>query len=222
SEMLFVWEPEQEKWLTVRNVLAVDGVAVPDSRNRLTVALAESGPDRLPRLRRLRDESARFNIGGIFRNFSDPTLVLQFLDEPDQPRFTFTITGTEKVAGVNTWKLAFSERTRPTVVQSATSDLPSNGFVWIDGANGSVVRTSLTLTDPETNVAAEVTVDYRLNPKLSLWVPMRLVEHYTQQRFVNRAPPGSPPRQGTMSERIEGVATYSNFRRFETSARIVP
>jgi hypothetical protein len=51
----------QEKWLTVRNVLAVDGVTVPDSRDRLTAALADSNPDRLPRLRRLRDESARFN-----------------------------------------------------------------------------------------------------------------------------------------------------------------
>ena len=59
---------------------------------------------------------------------------------------------------------------RPTVVQSAISDLPSNGFVWVDGANGSVARTSLTLTEPETNVSAEITVDYRPNPKLTLWV----------------------------------------------------
>jgi hypothetical protein len=45
--------------------------------------------------------------------------------------------------------------------------------------------------------------------KLKMWVPARMRETY-----VDRA--------GTRNEeRIECTATYSNFRRFETSARIV-
>jgi len=43
-------------------------------------ALAETAANRLTRLRRLRDEGARFNIGQIVRNFSDPSVALQFLD----------------------------------------------------------------------------------------------------------------------------------------------
>ena len=37
-------------------------------------------PRRRTRLRRLRDESARFNLGRIYRNINYPTLALQYLD----------------------------------------------------------------------------------------------------------------------------------------------
>jgi hypothetical protein len=33
---------------------------------------------------------------------------------------------------------------------------------------------------------------------------------------------GTPPRTAIVNETIECVATYANYRRFETSARIVP
>src|SRR6185295_17990348 len=72
SEMLFMWLPGESTWLAVRNVLAVDGRPVPDSQNRLTDRLGDPSAGRVTRLRRLMDESARFNLGRIYRNINYP------------------------------------------------------------------------------------------------------------------------------------------------------
>jgi hypothetical protein len=223
SEMLFAWLPEQQSWLTARNVLAVNGAPVPDSRNRIDAALTDApdGSDRRTRLRRLRDEGARFNVGRIYRNFNDPTLVLQFLHPVYQPRFNFTVLGTEKMNGIEAWKLSFAERVFPTVIQTPTIDLPSSGVAWVERASGAVARTRLILTDPSTNMHGDITVEYRHNPRLGVMVPTRMTEEYTQMLLANVAAAGEPQRITTMRERIECVATYSNFRRFETTARMI-
>ena len=221
SETLFAWVPEQQAWLTARNVLTVDGATVPDSKARLDAALAENSPDTRARLRRLRDEGARFNVGRIYRNFNDPTLVMQYLDPTYQPRFAFTMLAAEKVNGVDAWKIAFAERARPTLIQTPTLDLMSNGTVWIGRTDGSVVRTMLTVKDVSSNTTAQIDVDYRLDPKLGVRVPVRMSENYEQQALENIAPAGAPQRLATRRERIECVATYTNYRRFETSGRLV-
>jgi hypothetical protein len=218
SETVFAWLLEQQSWLIARKVLSVDGVRVPDSKERLDAALSESEPDRATRLRRLRDEGARYNIGRIYRNFNDPTFVLQLLAPGVQPRFVFTMLGVEKDA----WKVAFAERELPTVIQTPTANLLSNGTVWIGRADATVLRTSLVIKDPSTNTEAEISVDYKFDVRLGIGVPIRMAEVYVQTVIRNVAPAGSPQRLITASERIECVATYSNYRRFETSGRLVP
>jgi hypothetical protein len=221
SEMVFAWLPETQSWLAARHVLTVDGAPVADSKDRMDAALAAPGPEGRARIRRLRDEGARFNIGRVYRNFNDPTLVLQFLDPGYQGRFAFSLVGKERANEVDAWKIAFAERGPPSLITAPASDLPSNGLVWIGRVDGTVVRTSLTLKDAATNTRADIVVDYRRSPKLGIEVPVRMVETYMQQALVDGASPGTPRKLVTMRERIECVATYSNFRRFETSGRLV-
>ena len=219
SETVFAWLLEQQSWLTARKVLSVDGTPVPDSKERLDAVLGETGSARSARLQRLRDEGARFNIGRIYRNFNDPTFVLQFLTPAFQSRFAFTMLGVEKAS----WKIAFSERTAPTVVQTPTSkNLLSSGIVWIGRADATVVRTELLVKDPSAHTTADISVDYRFDPRLGIGVPVRMAELYTQSAISNIAPAGSPARLITTWERIECDARYSNYRRFETSGRVVP
>src|ERR1051326_2924754 len=90
SEMSFMWMPDETTWITIRNVLRLDGAPVADSRERIDAAIADQNAGGSSQLRRLRDEGARFNIGRISRNFSDPMLGLQVLEPTFQPRFTFT------------------------------------------------------------------------------------------------------------------------------------
>jgi len=220
SELLFMWMPEAQEWLTVRTVLRVNGAPIAESRDRLERALAETDPGRLARLRRLRDEGARFNIGQIVRNFNDPTLALQFLDPVYQPRFTFTLSARRRVNGVDAWQLAFDEYRSPPVVDSDGHDSFSEGSVWVAVSDAAVVRTSARWEDARTNTRANMVVSYRRDPKLEMWVPARMEESYAQNRLVSSE--GRPPRFGTVNEQIECVATYSNFRRFETSGRLVP
>jgi hypothetical protein len=170
-------------------------------------------------LRRLRDEGARFNIGQVVRNFSDPTLALQFLDPVYQPRFTFTLSAKRKVNGVDAWQLVFAEHRQPTVIDSDGHEIFAEGSVWVAVSDAAVVRTSARWEDARTNTRANMVVNYRRDPKLEMWVPARMVESYAQNRVSSE---GHPPRFVTVNEQIECVATYSNFRRFETSGRLVP
>jgi hypothetical protein len=208
AEMLFVWLPEELVWLTVRSVVSADGRPVPGSEGRLDSALHASVSDRLAGLRRVINDNARFNVGRTYRNFNYPTLVLSFLDPAIQPRFTFGLAGRERIHGVDAWKVNYEERGSPTVIQGDGADLKSRGSVWVAVQSGAVVRTQLALTIPPA-AWATVEVDYQQDPKLTMWVPVAMHETYMDMR-------GS-----AVHEHIGGEATYSGFRRFETSGRLL-
>jgi len=55
------------------------------------------------------------------------------------------------------------------------------------------------------DMRATIVVDYGMEPRLGIWVPVKMTESY-------RMP----------DETLEAVASYSNYRRFETSVRVVP
>lgn len=234
SEMLFMWVPGDQVWLGARYVHTVDGKPVSDSYQRIEEALKVKGEDVAQRLRHLRDESARFNLGDIYRNFSDPTFVLLFLDPAYQDRFRFSVVGTETIAGESAQKVAFEEFARPTLITAGPTNIFSKGFVWVKEDDGTVLKTQLNLvvdatfnraappmirtstpTGPQmtsfsgmgvASLTASIVVDYQFDPRLELWVPARMSERYDQTR---------PERN------ISGVATYTNFRRFETSVGVI-
>jgi hypothetical protein len=218
SEMLFVRGEQEVTWLAVRNVLTVkdNGFTVPEavvgSKDRIDRALKDTSSGQFARLRTLAHEGARFNLGRIYRNFNTPTLALQFLAPEFQPRFTFRIAGREKVAGQQAVKLEYTERGSPTVIAlNDKSQLPASGVLWVGEADGAVLRTHLTVkalqTDDGPGLDATIRVDYGLSQKLEMWVPSYMYEKYVEH--------------GQPVERVECRARYSNFRRFETSARIV-
>jgi len=207
SEMMFLWLSGEKSWLSVRNVVSVDGSAIGNSRKRLDRLLSASAPVGVAHLRRMRDEGARFNIGTIRRNFNDPMFPLQFLEPERQPRFTFALAGHETIEGADTSKVTFDEQATPTFIQDGNRNLPTHGIVWVDD-DGAVVRTRLDVRDPLHGLSAIIIVNYRGEPKLEMLVPVTMHEIYMAA--------------GTNSERVECQARYSGFRRFETAARMVP
>jgi len=222
SEVLFMWLPEDRGWLSVRSVLIVDGRRVPDSAARLERILHDPLPDRESQLHRLAEESARLNLGTIRRNFNNPTLALQFLDSSYQSRFTFTIRAQDReqrVNGVLVQKVTFAEVQRPTVIRDGDADLLSSGALWVRVSDGTIVRTTLTLTDRRTNTQASIAVDYRPDAKLDMWVPSRMEERYSSH-VVEDHLGALDGKVGRLHE-ITCIANYSRFRRFETSGRIV-
>lgn len=204
SEMLFMRLEEEQRWMAVRSVQQVDGRIIPDSHARIEVLLHDEGP-RAARTRGLLDESARFNLGSIDRNISDATAVLRYLDPAMQPRFDFAVAGSETVHDRRAWKLGFTERQRPTIIQHNGLDFPSSGWVFVAQDDGAVLGTVLTLSARDVHV--RIAADYTLNDELELWVPSRMEEQYLDPRS-----PG---------EAIHCVATYANFRRFGTTARLL-
>jgi hypothetical protein len=83
--------------------------------------------------------------------------------------------------------------------------------VWVAVRENAIVKTRLDLRIPgrESNAVASVEVDYGRDARLDMWVPIKMVETYMEMRA------------SLVQENIGGEATYSNFRRFETSGRVV-
>ena len=218
SDTLFVRLPEEQSWLTARNVRRVDDLVVLDSETRLERLLADTTEDWVARVRRLRDEGARFNLGKIQRNFSDPTMVMQFLSLITQPRFRFERRGREQVSGREAWRLSYNELRRPTLIQSNGQDVPATGDVWIDAIDGAVLRTRVTLRDVQRAVRliAMIDVTYQREPNSAIWVPARM-----QETYENGGRTLYHGESTSFNERVDCLAIYSNFRRFQTDARIV-
>jgi hypothetical protein len=208
SEMLFMRLPGQGlSWLTARNVLAVDGQEVPDSRERLDRAIKGGERGLVDRLRSVADEGARFNLGRVQRNFNDPVLALLFLDPDYQPRFKFTPGPEEDVAGVRARRVSFKERSAPTVIRAVGGkDVFTSGSVWIVAGEGIIARTELRANSNRGALSMLLRVEYRRDEKLGMWIPVRMTEHYEATRE---------------RDHVDCVATYSNPRRFETSGRVL-
>jgi hypothetical protein len=209
SEVFFLGADEQGRAMTVRNVQRADGQAVPGNAQQIREALALPPQRRLEQLKALADASARYNLGVLTRNFNDPTLALLFASKAFQPRFRFELHEPEELDGRTLHRLAFTERSRPTVIRDGRTgrDIAASGNLWVDDA-GVVWRSEVRLEKGDT--FARLQTVYDRDAKLGIMVPRRMNEDY---RY----------RDGAKQQMVfvSSEETYSDYRRFETSARIV-
>ena len=82
----------------------------------------------------------------------------------------------------------------------AGRDLFAHGRLWIDAVTGRVVKTELQVEQPA--VRAVVTTTFRLDERFGIAVPLEMREQYTLSN----------------GNRVNMVATYGRFRRFDVSA----
>jgi hypothetical protein len=196
----------EDAWFAFRDVFEVDGRPVNGRRGRLEQWLADSHSGFMHRARALALEQARYNIGPVMRTINVPTLALEFLRPDRQKRFRFRHTGVTSVDGVAVSVVSFEERRRPTMIRTpGGKDIVARGTLWMETETGRVVRTELRTGERDRReVQATITVTYAFVPRLDLLVPASM-----QERYLARG------------SEIACTASYSNFRRFETDARIV-
>jgi hypothetical protein len=145
SEYAIVKVDDRVGWAGFRDVVKVDGTDVSDRRDRLERLFTGPASDG-SELKRIADESARYNVGPISRNLNTPTTALHFLHPERISRFTFKDKGTKTIDGVKVLVLDFKETTRPTLVMKRDgTDVPCEGTVWVVPGDGTVVRTRLKL-----------------------------------------------------------------------------
>ena len=204
-------------WVGFRDVIEVDGKAIPDRQDRLQALLRAGTPDVLE-ARRIADESARFNIGPTRRNFNEPTAALFFLLPASQARFAFSRKGMSTVGGVTAMEIDFRETGSPTVIRTSDGrDVASNGTIWVLPADGTVLRTKFVLTGfggPRTSATVDVT--FARDPRLKLWLPAKMTERHEAPAVLARLPNWVTVTPAV----VTATATYGDFRRFETSASI--
>ncbi len=191
-------------WIGVRDVMEVDGDPVPE-RGQLHSLLDDTSRSLAARIRALSDLEAKYNIGDVYRTINVPTLPLEFLLPDRQPRFRFKSAGPVTLGGAPAIRVSFEERERPTIIRSPSGrNAPSRGTFWLDPETGAVLRSELRVA-PSYGIEVEATI---------------VVSYKRSQRFDMLLPDDMNEMYFTRDGRIEGHATYTNYRRFETDVRI--
>jgi len=220
-------------WDGFRNVYEVDGKAVADAKDRMAKLFTEKPASAVEQGRKIAAESSRYNMGAMQRNFNVPTVALFFLSAANQGRFRFTKDKADQVGGVRVWKVKYEETRRPTIIRTSSGkDMPVKGEAWIDPVDGRVLKTHMqidsempvaptpgaggrgTSTPERVKTTASITVTYTLEPKLGILVPAEMLETY-------EAPMRSAFTGDDNMTKVNCRATYSDFKRFETSGRLV-
>ena len=206
SDYLLVRPEGSERYFGFRDVFEANGSRVRDREERLVQLFLDGATTVDEQVQGILTDSARYNVGDIQRNTNTPTLALLFLRQSYKPRFEFErvrdrspslgIDEPDRRAGV--WVIAYRETWPTSVIRRRRGgNLPARGRYWIEPATGRVLVTELVLEDD--TVESLVTVRYERPEELDHLVPVEM-----RERYSNR---GS-------GSRVEGTATYSDFRRF--------
>jgi len=218
SDLLLVRPVGSNRWVQFRDVFDVDGKPVRDRSDRLAKLFLNPTSSTSSQLRDVVNESARYNIGKIARTINVPLLPLEVLEPGNQARFKFqraardpgalVVGGTvispdlpksaHFVVSTEVWTIAYKEVEPGTIIRTTKfRDLPSRGRFWIEPATGRVLMSELVAEDHD--VRGQIDVSYQSVPVLGLLVPVEMHEVY----------------EGRDGVKIEGTATYGNFRRFQ-------
>ena len=193
-----------QAWTGFRDTWEVDGRPVRDREDRLAALLASGSPDSAAQAFRITRENARFNIGDevATRTINVPTVTLDLVHPRHREHFSFNRRGEETIDGMRTWTIGFSERTRPTIIRGPGGrDQRARGTIWVNPDTGEVLRTNL-LWDGEPK--GFITVHYRRDPNVDGFVPATMIEQYQRSGM-----------------QVDGEATYTGYRRFQTSGRLI-
>jgi hypothetical protein len=221
------------KWNGVRDVYDVDGHLIREQKDRLEKVLLVGGSAAFSRAQELGNESLQYNAAPIQRNLNTPTMALYFLQPDLQRRFRFKKTGEDRIDGVQVWRIRYQESARPAlVVTSGGKDLPVSGTYWISPADGTVMKSEMAIESQahvddaatgsnrgggrrgggqsnrsgRVQSSARVTVTYRHDTGLGLFVPAEMRESY-------ELPSARSGAGGTTT--ITCRATYDGVRRLE-------
>lgn len=196
-------------WMGFRDVREVDGRAIEDREDRLIEALMSSSAS-YDEARRIAEESARYNLGAVLRTFNVPTTTLFFFTSGGLDRFRFS----RKRVDADAWEIGFRETARPTLIRTPDGQsVPTEGSVWVNPADGTVLRTRTRMTDfaPRTSGGshgtADVDVSYQRVPAVDMWLPATMTESYDGSR-------------GLSWDRATGRSEYTDYRQFQTTVRI--
>jgi hypothetical protein len=216
SEMFFMFAPEAEGWMAIRSVSSIDGTPVAEHQDPRE-ALGRLPASQVARL--FETQNARFNIGRVLRNFNEPTFSLLVVDPNHKDRFRFDRKRIDRSGSGVLVTLAFAERHSPTLIRGvARGNVFTKGELTVEAETGRV--THAFLTGKLDSVRLELTTAYAPDERLGIWVPSVFRERYEYGAASNaqRTRVADPSIE---YEHILCEARYTNFRRFETGARII-
>jgi hypothetical protein len=211
SEVGFLRLPGAGEWFGIRDVQKVNGRPVKGTGVTLPDLFKKLDDSFIDRAAAIVVASSEHNLGGR-RTINMPVVPLEALGAQNHPRLIFTLKGTDRIRGTRTQRLDFEEFAEPTIVHDAEGrSMWSRGSAWVEPETGRLWRAELKVSPDAPGeyrrVALEssLRVEFAVDPALNLLVPVDMIEEF----WIPRG-------RGT------GRARYSNFRRFETTVRIIP
>jgi len=212
SEFGWLMVPELGETIGVRDVRTVDGEPISHSEVQLHDLLAGRSSNAAADLRALLAASARHNLGEVDRNFNFPTFPLIYVRPVNRTRSKWSVDSSD----ANQVIVRFEERDHPTLVRSQQrADVPATGHCRLDRHSFALEQCAVTLTEDHVRgfdraLTYSMSVDFGAEPRLAIRVPVEMRDDLLI-RF----------RRSKTDQRIIGTATYRNYRRFETGARLV-
>jgi len=188
-----------EGWMPFRDTFEVQGKKLRERDDRLLKMFTSGKASRFDDAAVIMAASTKHNVGNVARTINIPGLALMFLHPRVNERFVFTDEGEEVMNGRVLRRTAYREEQRPTLIKTSRGrDLALTGRMWIDPLTGTVIKTELNAADPIVRCA--VTVTFRKDEALEMWVPEKMQEYYKAALGLDD---------------ILATATYSNFRKFQ-------
>jgi hypothetical protein len=186
-----------EGWMPFRDAYEVKGRKLRERDDRLLKLFTLNDKQRFEKGAEYSTATHKFNLGNVARTINIPTLAMMFLHPRVNERFEFVDGGEENIGGRILRKAIYKEVARPTLIKTTRGrDLALTGFLWIDPFTGTVVKSELNAADP--TVRCQVTVTFRRDETLDLWVPDKMEEFYKAYSGLDD---------------ILATATYTNVRR---------
>jgi hypothetical protein len=216
GEMFATFIESDRAWMTVHDIAAVDGQPIVNHDDVRAMLLAEPLRAIAPRVAAA---NARYNIGHVIRNFNEPTLALVLftparVDDLRIERVTASEDATRDANALTDARcsadcdalvtLRFRSRDGQSLVRSAAGVVSTRGSAIVEATNGRVRRTIVTFDDR--HVEATLDTTYGLDMHVAFWVPVTFVERYVAH---------------ATGEQTLVQSTFTNYRRFETSGRMV-
>jgi hypothetical protein len=206
SEIGFIRLPGASVWLGFRDVRRINGREVVRGAQSVSDVLA-SGADVMTKARAIAEASAAHNLGAP-RTTNVPTAALEIIHPRNFAAHQFELRGEETVRRTRVAVIGFTEVRRPPLVTNlAGTELVSRGRIWVEPSTGAVWRVEW-IYAPAVGVPSSLRVEFDRHDTLGMLVPLEMREEF--RSF------------GGLDARGSGVASYTNFRRFGTGARIIP
>jgi hypothetical protein len=217
SEVAFIRLPGGGDWLGFRDVKKINGKPVETRGAGITELLASDVEPRA-KAQAVADAGAKYNLG-LPRTINVPTAALEIIHPNHRQAFAYTLQGRDTINRIRTMVVSFVEIGRPTIMREPSgADLISSGRIWIEPAKGTIWKIEWMYQKERRDASAgpppRLTVEFAPHQELAMMVPIAMQEIFgAGQTFGSNA---------RTVFRGDGRATYDNFRRFGTSARILP
>ena len=177
SDYLLVQGGEGRGWTPFRDVFSVNGSELRHQDDRLVRLFRSGNLDSYDLAQKLQDDSKTHDLGNVARTINIPMLGMMLLHPDVRERFSVKHDGSESLAGRLVERFTYRETARPTLIKTVRGrDLALTGHLWIEPSSGVVVKTEMVAADPV--VRAMITVTFRRDAELGLWVPEQMEEYY--------------------------------------------